>query len=252
MIIVKAGGSAITNKSEPYTPDEGTIASVAEQLSQATRANRGMILVHGVGSFGHPLAKEHDLGRGYDGTEEGLMGSLFTHYWVDELSQRLIKAMIDHGVPALRCRPTTSFVTKSRRIADFYSEPIEKFLEMGIVPVFHGDVPADRDQGFSVLSSDQIAVFLAMHFGAGKVIFGMDVPGLLRDGERVPELGFGEIPGFMEFVSDNHDASGGLQKKMQEIQALEGSGIEVQVIGLGEPGALLRAIEGETVGTIIR
>ena len=123
---------------------------------------------------------------------------------------------------------------------------------MGIIPVFHGDVPADRDQGFSVLSSDQIAVFLARHFGAKKVIFGMDVPGLLRKGEALPELGFGGIPDFMEFVSDNHDASGGLQKKLQEIQTLEGSGIEVQLIGLGEPGALLQAIEGEAVGTLIR
>ncbi len=252
MIIVKAGGSAITHKSEPYSPNESTIASVAEQLSQTSRSDGGMILVHGVGSFGHPLAKEHDLGHGYDGTEEGLMGAMFTHYWVDELSQRFIKAIIDHGVPALRCRPTTSFVTKSRRIVDFYSEPIGKYLEMGIVPVFHGDVPADRDQGFSVLSSDQIAVFLARHFGARKVIFGMDVPGLLREGETVPELGFGAIPEFMEFVSDNNDASGGLQKKLQEIQALEGSGIEVRLIGLGEPGALLRAIEGEVVGTLIR
>ena len=249
MIIIKVGGSAITNKNDAYTLNEDIMKNVARQLAQI---NERLILIHGVGSYGHPLAKQYKIGSGYDGSHERLMGLMLTNYWVDELSQRFTKILIDHGLVALRCRPITFFITKKGRIDDFYSEPIEKFIEMGIIPVLHGDGPVDREQGFSILSGDQIATFLAKHFKARKIIFGMDVPGILIDEQVVPEMKFEEIPAVKNHVLDNQDASGGLRKKLEEVEALENMNIEVQLVGLYDPEALLQAIQDQRIGTLIK
>jgi isopentenyl phosphate kinase len=248
VIVIKAGGSAITHKRQPYTLNEVAIDNLARQLSHV---REDLILIHGVGSYGHPPAKKYQIGLGHDGTRERLMGLMLTHYWVDELSQRLIRVLLDHGLVALRCRPTTFFVTEKGRIVDFYPEPIETFVGLGIVPVLHGDGPADRAQGFSVLSGDQIAVYLARHFGARKVIFAMDVPGVLRGGELVPEVAFDAIPDVQKHILDNDDASGGLRRKLEEIKALSGTGIPVQLVSLHEEEALLDAVRDQQVGTLI-
>ena len=249
MIIVKAGGSAITYKKKPYALNEDVMKNVASQLAQI---DERVILVHGVGSFGHPLAKKYRIGSGYDGTREKLMGLMLTHYWVDELSPRFIKILIDNDVPALRCRPTTLFITKKGRIEDFYSEPIERFLEMGMIPVLHGDGPADREQGFAILSGDQITTFLARRFKARKVIFGMDVPGVLKDDKIIPEIKFEDIPDISKIVFDNHDASGGLGKKLEEVQKLADMNIKVQLVSLCDPDTLVRATKDQGIGTLIK
>ncbi len=248
MLIIKAGGSAITYKDRPFTLNEPVMTSVAHQLGEIEER---AILIHGVGSYGHPPAKKYRIGRGDDGTHARLMGLMLTHYWVDELSQRFTKILIDHDLPALRCRPTTFFVTEGGRIVDFYAEPLARFLAMGMLPVLHGDGPADRAQGFAILSGDQIATYLARHFGARKVIFGMDVPGLLRDGEVIPELGFADLPEVKRLALDNRDASGGLRRKLDEIGTLAGAGIPVQLVGFTSPGTLLAAAHDQRVGTLI-
>lgn len=249
MLVIKVGGSAITNKKVPYSLKEDVINNVARQLAQI---DEPLILIHGVGSFGHPPAKKYKIGGGYDGTHERVMGLMLTHFWVDELSQRFIKVLLDYDLAALRCRPTTVFVTDQRRIVEFFAEPLERFVQMGMIPVLHGDGPADRSQGFCVLSGDQIAVFLAKHFGARKVIFGMDVPGVLKDQEIISEMGFDQIPYLQEFIIENHDASGGLHKKLLEIQQLAGSGIPAQLVGLEEPDTLLKAAQNQLIGTTIQ
>lgn len=248
MLVIKIGGSVITNKKDPFSFNEDVIQNIAKQLTQI---NEKVILVHGVGSFGHPLAKKYRIGAGYDGTDERLMGLMLTHYWVDELSQRITKILIDSGLVALRCRPTTLFVTDNGRIVEFFAESIESFIQMGMIPVLHGDGPSDRTRGFSILSGDQITIFLAKYFKARKVIFGMDVAGIFSEKTLVKAATFDEIPHLQTFIRDNHDASGGLHRKLSEIQQLNGANIPVQLVGLKEPAALLNAVNNDPIGTTI-
>lgn len=248
MLIIKAGGSAITDKGHPYTERRNVMNSLAQQLTQI---DEKIILTHGVGSYGHPPAKTFQIGKGYDGTRSRLMGLMITHYWVDELSQTFTRILIDHEIPALRMRPTTMVVTQQRRIVEFNSEPMERFLDMGIVPVLHGDGPADRTQGFCVLSADQLVTFFARRFRARKVIFGMDVPGILDQNQTLSRVTFEDLPEIRKMISDNRDASGGLAQKCAEIETLKGTGIEIQLISLLQPGTLLAAVRDEDVGTKI-
>lgn len=248
MIVIKAGGSAITEKNKPYTLRTKVMQSVAAQLRHVSEP---VILAHGVGSYGHPIAKKHRIGHGFDGKPETRLGFLYTHFWVDELSQRFVKILLDAGVPAGRLRPTSLFITEKRRIVAFFEEPLQRYLEMGIIPVLHGDGPTDRRQGYCVLSADQSVVFLAKIFQATRLIFGLDVDGVLDRGKTVSKIRYAELEKWQSRITDNQDASGGLPRKLKEISALEGIDISVQLINLTQPGLLHAAIQGEHVGTII-
>lgn len=249
MIIFKAGGSAITDKSKPYTMRIEIMQLIASELKDV---GENLILAHGVGSYGHPMAKKFRIGHGFDQTPETRLGFLFTHYWVDELSQRFVKILLDAQIPAGRLRPTSLFVTDNRRIVTFFAEPLERYLEMGIIPVLHGDGPTDRRQGYCVLSADQTMIYLAKHFKARRVIFGMDVDGVLDEsGNPVPQISFSDLPNWINRIQNNQDASGGLPMKLREIQALQGMNIPVQLINITQPGMLRAALNGEMCGTLI-
>ena len=62
LVLVKWGGSLITVKDSPDpTPRMSVITDLAKKLSSLRMQT---ILVHGAGSFGHPLASEHSLADG--------------------------------------------------------------------------------------------------------------------------------------------------------------------------------------------
>ncbi|MBN1542158.1 hypothetical protein JW992_08405 [candidate division KSB1 bacterium] len=167
------------------------------------------------------------------------------------MTQILLGFLIQANLPAVQCRASSMFVTEQRRIVAFHREPVERYLDLGLIPVIHGDGPADRHQGFCVLSGDQIAVDLARRFRARKVIFCMDVPGILRDGRVIEHLRYDEIDDLQRHIADNHDASGGLAAKLLEIQTLRPAGIPVQLVTLHNADALTAASRNENIGTLI-
>ena len=248
MLIIKAGGSAITDKAVPYSFRETITHSLAAQLRHI---HEPVVLAHGVGSFGHPPAQKYKIGLGDDGSLERRQGLAITQYEVDELAQRVTKTLLAASLPALLVRADMLFITENRRIVDFHAEPLQRYLQMGLLPILHGDGPVDRTQGFCVLSADQIVIYLARFFKARKVIFAMDVSGVLRQGQTLPRLYFHELAELQNEIIASHDASGGLAKKLQEIESLAGSGTIVQLISLLEPNALLAAANDEPVGTLI-
>ena len=62
-IILKLGGSAITDKTAEATPKTEIINRVAEEIKRADLDN--LIVVHGGGSFGHPAAERYGLKDGF-------------------------------------------------------------------------------------------------------------------------------------------------------------------------------------------
>ena len=58
MIIVKLGGSIITDKAEYRKFRADTVDRLAGEI---VSSGKQVIIVHGAGSFGHILAKEHSL-----------------------------------------------------------------------------------------------------------------------------------------------------------------------------------------------
>ena len=58
MLIIKLGGSVITDKTKKQTFKKEVMGNLATQIK---KADKQIIIVHGAGSFGHVLAKEFDI-----------------------------------------------------------------------------------------------------------------------------------------------------------------------------------------------
>ena len=86
-IIVKLGGSVITVKEREFTPDTRIIERVAQELASAMP--QSLIVIHGGGSFGHPVAKKYRVIEGYH-TPEQLLGFSKTRQAMMALNKLLI------------------------------------------------------------------------------------------------------------------------------------------------------------------
>src|SRR5262245_34884441 len=64
IVLVKLGGSLITDKRRPETARRQVIARLAAELVAARPSHERILLGHGSGSFGHVAAAEHRLPSG--------------------------------------------------------------------------------------------------------------------------------------------------------------------------------------------
>ena len=67
LTIIKLGGSLLTDKSSPSTHRKDVLKSVVIEIKECLDSNliESLIIVHGVGSFGHPPVLKYQLHKGY-------------------------------------------------------------------------------------------------------------------------------------------------------------------------------------------
>jgi isopentenyl phosphate kinase len=153
--LLKLGGSVITDKKKPLTPNLGSIDRLANEISRAEVSS--LILVHGGGSFGHPVAERYRIAEGFSEPSQ-IMGFSETHRAMTKLNSLVMKALINHNIAAVAVQPSSCVVTKAGRILNMELRPLKKMLKMGFVPVLYGDAVFDSEKGFAILSGDQLDV----------------------------------------------------------------------------------------------
>jgi len=250
VMVLKLGGSVITVKDKPMTADGGNIRRLAEEVAAASSRPT---VVHGGGSFGHPVAERYRIGGGF--TSEGqVLGFSKTHQAMVALNVLVVDALLDVGIPAVSVPPSSFIVTDGGRIGDADLSVVRRLVDRGIVPVLHGDAVLDRERGFSILSGDRLAVHLAVELGASRLVFGVDVDGVCTSNPKVSpaagliprlsleELGRVEIGGAL-----TTDVTGGMLGKVSEAAAAVEAGIEVLIVNASRPGVILKALRGEPV-----
>lgn len=70
IILIKLGGSLITDKSKPYFAKTKTISRLAREIKKAHLEGVKMIISHGSGSFGHTLASKYKTADGINKKED--------------------------------------------------------------------------------------------------------------------------------------------------------------------------------------
>ncbi len=253
-LIVKFGGSVITDKSKRFTVRDDVLKRLAEEL---TSAKDQLVVVHGGGSFGHPLASEYGLDSGYKEKRQ-LMGFSLTHRAMERLNAKVVEALQDVGFAAAAIQPSACAVVEDGRIVSMELRPFHKLLEFGLVPITYGDVVPDLTRGMSILSGDQLVVYLARELGTQRIILGVDVEGVYtgdpkvnKEAKLVPEItpeSWSEIEGSIG-GAQAPDVTGGMANKVRELLKLAERGVEAQIVNAMKPEVLKRAILGERLGT---
>lgn len=257
-IILKIGGSVITDKNGELVARTKVINRLAEETQKAGVKN--LIIVHGGGSFGHPTAQKYGIKEGLknDGQKVGFAE---THHVMTILNGLVMDALVWHNIPALSMAPSGCVVTENGRIKLCEDIVLRKLLNMGFVPVLYGDAVFDERLGFTVLSGDQIVSFLAKKLGNSKVIIGVDIDGLYDEDPKVDKsaklythLTLRELEEVKSKLGGptGVDVTGGMLGKISELVPVVEYGIPVVIVNAAKPNRVYKALIGEkVVGTVI-
>lgn len=221
---------------------------------------RRVLIVHGAGSYGHPLAKKHGIVEGLKRKQQ-LLGFCEVRVAMIELNRLVVSALIGKGIPAVPLFPCSYATTFGGRIESVDLTPIQGLMRVGLVPVTCGDAVSDRELGFTVLSGDQLISNLSVNLHANRIIVGVDVDGIFTldpkinpDAELIDTLSLGELRKLSSSIgkSSSTDVTGGMFGKISELINAVENGIEVSIVNASEPDRLLKALRGESfIGTRI-
>lgn len=241
------------------TPNLSAIDRLSREIFKANV--RGLVIVHGGGSFGHPIAKAYNIREGYRNPSQ-LIGFSETRQAMTSLNQLIMKALIGRRISAVSVQPSSLIITEEGRIKHMDTRVIENMLELGLTPVLYGDAVLDSMLGFTILSGDQLVANLAIRLHAKQIIVGVDVDGLYTADPKVSpsarlldrvtlnrlEQLIHEIGG-----AKTIDVTGGMLGKIVELLSPIREGVQVKIINIKRAGRLYRALRNQrVVGTILQ
>lgn len=257
-IVLKIGGSVITDKNGELSARTEVINRLAEETQKADV--NSLIIVHGGGSFGHPTAQKYGIKEGLKHDAQKV-GFAETHHVMTVLNGLVMDALVWHNIPAFSVAPSCCVVTENGRIKLCEDTALKTLLKMGFVPVLYGDAVFDEKLGFTVLSGDQIVAYLARKFGAGKIVIGVDTDGLYdadpkvaKDAKLYTHLTLSELEKVKLKLggSTATDVTGGMLGKIMELVPAVEQGISVEIVNAAKSKRVYKALMGEKVeGTVI-
>ncbi len=252
LYIIKLGGSAITNKRVERHARVDVIHHLAKDIASIKGEK---IIIHGAGSFGHPIVKQYKIHTGFR-CKTQLEGFSQTKIQLLELNRMIVDALTRRKVACTPFMPSTFILAKNGRIIKAELEPLTRLLKLGLTPVLHGDIVYDEALGFSIISGDQLVSYLAKRFKPYLVIFGCNVDGIFDDDPQsnpnarlITHFTLDDVHHIVRSIREQSvpDITGGMAGKLQEAFELAEEGIESVIINITKPGLLVELVNKKPV-----
>lgn len=254
LTIIKIDGSVITDKksSRPKI-NFGNIRNIGNTLKSF---NQPYVIIHGSGSFGHPLAKKTGIDKSVI-SDSQLLAFANTQLSQNRLNFLFCEVLIKKGIPAFPAQASSHAVLERGRLVSFQTEAIAGLLRLKMVPVSYGVPAFDKAWGSSILSLDQIAPCMAKKLGATKIIEISDVEGIFtanpktdKNAQLIKEINLANYKEVEQYLSGSSatDVTGGMKQKYIELIDAAKTGIICQIVNLR---SFKDALEGNIAGTII-
>ncbi len=260
LIFLKLGGSLITDKSRPHLPRYRIIHRLACEIKviHENHPEIKILLGHGSGSFGHiPASKYHTI----DGVMTLDEWKGFLEVWREArgLNQIILKIFSDEGLPVLSFPPSGSIVSSNRIIKNWEITPINKSIEIGLIPIVFGDVVFDTILGGTILSTEDLFLHLVPHLKPDFILLAGEETGVWEDYPRSSKLlkcitpeNYQEIS-HSAGISAGVDVTGGMAQKVKLMVELvkRNPDLKVKIFSGFKPGALVDQMLGSGEGTLI-
>lgn len=249
MILIKLGGSVITDKSQYKKFNKEQTSRLCREIAES---GRSVMIVHGAGSYGHVLAKRYSIQKGL--VDFGQVApAAMVHHDAMELGLLVTSELMAVGIPAASLSPGSCFVMDQGHIAVENDEVIRRMSHVGIMPVTHGDVVMDRQKGFAIVSGDEMMEVMARIFKPERVVFVSDIDGLYDsnpkenpDARLIPEVTQEVLDG-VSSEEDVADVTGGVRNKMEAMLRMCSPERDCVLVNGTVPGRLLSLLRGEEV-----
>ncbi len=255
--VLKLGGSLITEKNSPLSIREDVIDNAIKQIIESKSK---LILVHGGGSYGHPIAKKYSISGGLNPSiQSQVLGLSETHEAMNELNTIIVKKFLQKKQPILSIQPSSTFFKDSRNIFTRSIELVKSCLDLGVLPVFYGDIIFEKRQSFSIISGDQIIFELCKNlndYKIDKVIFAIEQDGLFilkgeagrEKAQLAQELESENIKDIkLANLGDKIDVTGGIKGKLEIIGKICELNIPVQIINGLRENFIFKALKNQEV-----
>ena len=275
LVFLKLGGSLITDKTQAYTPLLDVMDDLALQIRTAlqTQPNLHLVIGHGAGSFGHVPASEYKTRDGLPPRATPLAhrdrdendasywkGFAEVWYQASSLNRFVMKALHNSALRVISLPPSASVIASNGQVSYWDMTPIRMALAAGIVPVIFGDTVFDEVRGGTILSTEDLFMHLTRALHPERILLAgleaavwEDFPARTKKIETIRPQSFHEIK---EGVGKSAaaDVTGGMESKVKQmLDLVEGNpDLKIQIFSGVEPGNIVRALTGETLGTMIQ
>lgn len=264
LIIIKLGGSVITDKTKTVGVFKSKVFKrLAQEIKSAKdKGEFNLILIHGAGSFAHPIAKKYRLNEGYLGPKSS-EGFILTKRGVLALNLLVWQELAKAGLKSATVESSAVIKAAQGKILELDTDFIESLLNKDVIPVLSGDVVVDKKMGFSIISGDQITAFLARSLRAKKVVFISDVDGVFdkdptryKDAKIIPEINTSNYQNILKKMKTKNpsDVTGEMKGKILSIKK-NLRGIKVLIINGLKRGNVLKSLDiysNQELGTALK
>ncbi|MFZ2202258.1 MAG: isopentenyl phosphate kinase [Microgenomates group bacterium] len=260
LLLIKLGGSLITDKSKEFAARPGVILRLAKEIKVAQKSFPGkIILAHGSGSFGHSVAAKYRTKEGMV-NKQSLIGLPLVADAAIRINRIVIEELLRAGLPAVSFAPASLFLAGNGELKETNPQPIFRALDLGFLPVLYGDIIFDEKRGFCIFSSETVLGILANQaknaFDVIRLIYCGNTDGVYdANGKTIPEITPRTYQKIKRFItgSGQTDVTGGMLHKVKESLLQAQQGIVTNIISGNRPNELRRAILGQKIsGTTIR
>ncbi|MFQ5441023.1 MAG: isopentenyl phosphate kinase [Nitrosopumilaceae archaeon] len=245
MILIKLGGSIITNKEKPLSPRKKTIDNIVKNLK---KIKEPIIIVHGGGSFGHYWSVKYDMHtqpRKY--SQKGV--SIIKNSMID-LNKIILDSFLKNRLNPY-CLPPTDFMDGNKPIIKKIKE-IEKIAKSGLIPITFGDALWYGQNKTYILSGDKIMTHFSKILKPRLSIFALNEDGLysdLKSKKLIYELK-NEKP---TFSKNTMDVTGGMTRKVEEASKIAKFGVNVFFVNGNKSERIVKAVKNRKYeGTLFR
>ncbi len=253
LVLIKMGGSLITDKIKPNTFRKDHVHRIASEIRKLQTEDVDFLLGTGAGSFGHFAAHQYGLREGAH-TSEQFYGTCVTHNATQRLSGLVADEFTKKKVGVFTLSPSSMMNCRDGNVTSIYEEPMCNLLSSGIIPLVHGDTITDTSRGTTILSTEKVLhacmKYLRSDYEKLSLIYLLDADGVLDKEHRVMSA-FTANDTLVVHGSLTHDVTGGIAGKVKSARlALEYADSIYLVNGM-TPGVIEKVLAGETVGTRI-
>ena len=245
MILIKLGGSIITNKQKPLSPRRKTINNILKEIG---KIKEPIIIVHGGGSYGHYWSVKYDMHTKPAKTSP--KGVAIVKNSMVELNKIILDSAVKNRINSY-CLPPTDFMNGNIAIKSKILT-INDISKSGLTPITFGDALWFGQKKSYILSGDVIMTTIGKILKPRLSVFVLDVDGVYSD-LKTKKLIYDFKKEKPEIKNNKMDVTGGMTRKITEANKMAKAGLKVFFVNGNKPKRITDAVSGKRFeGTLFR
>jgi len=237
MILIKLGGSIITNKERPLSARRKAIESILKQIK---KINEPKIIVHGGGSYGHYWSVKYDMHT--KPAKYDARGVAIVKNSMIELNKIILDIAVKNRINAY-CLPPTDFMNGNKSIKNKILT-MNDISKSGLIPITFGDALWFGQKKSYILSGDVIMTTIAKILKPRLSVFVLDVDGVYSN-LKTKKLIYDFKKEKPTISIHKMDVTWWMTRTIAEAVTISRSGLNVFFTNVNKPQRITYAVTGQ-------